>query len=98
VEKTKHIAILGGGPSGLFAYKQLIASRENALEIDIFERKNLLGAGMPYSIEGAGREHITNVSGNEIPPLVTSVSEWIATVPNDILSSYGIDPTHFNDY
>jgi uncharacterized NAD(P)/FAD-binding protein YdhS len=99
VEKTtQNIAILGGGPSGLFAYKQLIASGQNALEIEIFERKSVLGAGMPYSIEGAGKEHITNVSGNEIPQLVTSVSEWIETVPTAILSSYGIDPDHFNDY
>ncbi|RYG09752.1 MAG: hypothetical protein EOO07_23330, partial [Chitinophagaceae bacterium] len=47
--KKKRIAILGGGPSGLFLFKKLIASGNTAIEIDIFERRNRLGAGMPYS-------------------------------------------------
>jgi uncharacterized NAD(P)/FAD-binding protein YdhS len=36
------------------------------LDISIFENKKELGCGMPYSREGAGEVHITNVSGNEI--------------------------------
>lgn len=97
--KTKqHIAILGGGPSGLFMFKRLIESKAAHLRIDIFEKNKQLGAGMPYSEEGACDEHITNVSGNEIPDLVTPVSEWVKTLPEQILRRFKIDPSRLNDY
>lgn len=96
-DKTR-IAILGGGPSGLFMFKRLVESGNSDLEIDIFEKKNILGAGMPYSKDGANDEHITNVSGNEIPELVTSISEWIKTISKDTVDHFHIDPEKFNDY
>ena len=99
VEKQKkRIAILGGGPSGLFIYKRLIESGETDFEIDIFEKKNQLGAGMPYSIDGANDEHVTNVSDNEVPTIVTSMSEWIYTAPAYLLERFKIDPSEFNEY
>ncbi|MET4142030.1 FAD/NAD(P)-binding protein [Pedobacter sp. UYP1] len=98
MENIKHIGILGGGPSGLFMFKRLIESGSTALMIKIFERKNKLGSGMPYSLEGANDEHITNVSSNEIPLLVTSLSDWIKSVPKDTLDKFHIDPLRFNEY
>ncbi|RCH56883.1 hypothetical protein DJ568_00240 [Mucilaginibacter hurinus] len=79
-------------------YKQLIQSGISGLHVVIYEKNSCLGCGMPYSHSGAADEHITNVSGNEIPELVTSVSDWIYTVPKDTLDKYGIDPKKFNDY
>lgn len=95
---TLRIAVLGGGPSALFIYKRLIESGKNTIEINIYEKGDRLGAGMPYSRAGANDEHITNVSGNEIPDIVTPVAEWIASVPKDTLDKFGIDPTGFNEY
>lgn len=92
------IAILGGGPSALFIYKRLVESGQQNLEIHIFEKSNRLGAGMPYSADGANDEHITNVSGNEIPDIVTPVAEWICSVPKDTLDKYHIDAKSFNEY
>jgi hypothetical protein len=92
------IAILGGGPSGLYMLKRLIESSRTDIRITIIEKNNQLGAGMPYSKDGACKEHITNVSGNEIPVFVTGVQEWIATLPKETLQHYGIDPDKFNDY
>ncbi|MDT3405279.1 FAD/NAD(P)-binding protein [Mucilaginibacter terrae] len=92
------IAIVGGGPSGLFMYKQLINCGNTGLHITIYEKGNCLGCGMPYSHAGAADEHITNVSGNEIPELVTSVEQWIQNVSPDTLNKYRIDPASFNDY
>ncbi|MBB6271072.1 putative NAD(P)/FAD-binding protein YdhS [Pedobacter cryoconitis] len=94
----KRIAILGGGPGGLFMYKRLIESENKALEIHIFERKGYLGAGMPYSSEGANDEHITNVSDNEIPEIFNSISEWVKTAPEDLLNRFKIIPEKFNEY
>jgi hypothetical protein len=98
LKDKKRIAILGGGPSGLFMYKRFVDAKRTDLIVDIFERKNQLGTGMPYSKEGANDEHITNVSGNEIPELVTSIEEWIQTVAPDTLRRFHIDPENFNDY
>jgi uncharacterized NAD(P)/FAD-binding protein YdhS len=92
------IAILGGGPSGLFMFKRLVDANQSNLNITIFERKNRLGAGMPYSDEGANQEHITNVSGNEIPQLVTPLHDWVKTISKDTLLKYNIDAERFNEY
>ena len=98
MEEKLRIAVLGGGPAGLFIYKRLVDSARSNLEVTVFERKNQLGAGMPYSADGANDEHITNVSGNEIPELATPLAEWIKTVDRDTLNKYCLDPDRFNEY
>jgi uncharacterized NAD(P)/FAD-binding protein YdhS len=95
---NKRIAILGGGPSGLFIYKRLVESGVKNFEVDIFERKSQLGSGMPYSPEGANDEHITNVSDNEVPEIVTSMADWIKTAPQELLERFNMDPDKFNEY
>lgn len=96
--KLEHTAIIGAGPSGLFMLKRLLENGDPRRVISIFEKKYVLGSGMPYSDEGANREHITNVSANEIPDLVTSVADWLETVPLEVLDSFGIRRNHFNEY
>jgi hypothetical protein len=96
--KKKRIAILGGGPSALFVYKRFVESGKTDLEIHIFERKNKIGPGMPYSFDGANDEHITNVSDNEIPEIVTTIEEWIQTVPNETLQRFKLSRERFNEY
>lgn len=93
-----HIGVLGGGPSGLFVYKRLLESGMQGLAITIFEKNTRLGAGMPYSPEGANEEHVTNVSGNEIPELATSIAEWIRTASPALLQRFDMVPEKFNDY
>jgi len=92
------IAIIGGGPSGLFMYKRLVESKRKDLQIDIFERRAHLGAGMPYSNEGANEEHITNVSDNEIPVIFNSIADWVKTAPKSLLEKYNINTENFNEY
>ncbi|MFW0716150.1 FAD/NAD(P)-binding protein [Pedobacter sp. N23S346] len=94
----QRIAILGGGPSGLFMYKRLVESEIKHLVIDIFERKNSLGSGMPYSEEGANKEHITNVSDNEIPVIFNSIEDWVKIAPKSILTKFDINVDTFNEY
>lgn len=92
------IAIIGGGPAALFMFKRLVESGINNLHISIFERKQILGAGMPYSTEGANEEHVTNVSDNEIPKIVCSVEEWLEMAPRDTLDRFHIHKENFNEF
>ncbi|WP_293313445.1 FAD/NAD(P)-binding protein [Pedobacter sp. UBA5917] len=94
----KKIAIIGGGPSGLFMYKRLTEADKVDYEITIFERKDYLGAGMPYSGEGANVEHITNVSDNEIPVIYNSIEDWVKIAPKAILKKFDINEAKFNEY
>lgn len=73
-ERTK-IALIGGGPAALFMYKQLLDT-DLKISVTVFEKSGRLGAGMPYSSCGAGLEHVTNVSSNEIPELPQTPIEW----------------------
>ncbi len=95
---TKRIAILGGGPSGLFMYKRLVESGRTDLDITIYEKSNRLGMGMPYSPAGACDEHVTNVSDNEISEIVTTIKEWMRTAPHDLLQRFKMRPEDFNEY
>lgn len=94
----KKVAIIGGGPSGLFIFKRLVEANPKNVQIEIFEKKSELGSGMPYSKDGANEEHITNVSGNEIPALVTSLSGWVQTLEPDYLQQFNMNADSFNEY
>lgn len=93
----KKIAIVGGGPSAMFIIKKLLD--ENAhVQIEVFEKSDVLGAGMPYSKFGALDEHVTNVSPNEIPTIETSFAEWIGDCEQSTLNAFGIDAKDFNEF
>lgn len=94
----KSIAIIGGGPAALFLYKHLTANRPGNFSVDIFESNHELGAGMPYSKQGANKEHIANVSANEIPDLLTDALEWINKQPQELLDEFNIDRKSFHQY
>lgn len=94
----KRIGIIGGGPAALFLYKRIIEHATKPLSVTIFEKKNEIGAGMPYSSAGAGKEHVTNVSGNEIPTLVTPVRDWLSECPSLLLNQFDMEPSMFNDF
>ena len=94
----KKIAIIGGGPSGLFMYKTLVEKQDKNLIIHIYEKKKTLGAGMPYSEEGSNGEHVTNVSANEIPTFPISLMEWIKTLPEEHLKKYNLDKNKVHEF
>lgn len=98
MQQNIHVAIIGGGPSGLFMYKRLVEENIAGLKVSIFESRKQLGAGMPYSYEGATPEHLTNVSDHEIPALVSTIEDYVQSLSETTLRSYGIDVDDFNRY
>lgn len=92
------IGIVGAGPSGLFVYKRLIETGNTNFQIELFEKKDVLGCGIPYGKEGALPEHITNVSGNEIPELPVGLTDWIKKQSPEMLQHYNINQKDFDAY
>ncbi len=97
-ERKKRISLLGGGPSALFAFKSLLETGRKDIFIIIFESGDELGKGFPYSLSGAAKEHITNVSSNEIPELSESLKDWVIAQDDELLHLYGIDRSSFHQY
>ncbi len=93
-----HIGILGGGPAALFTLKRFAETFTAEASVTIIERNSQLGAGMPYSTDGACHEHITNVSDREIPAIVSSLTHWIKHAPQSLLKEFNIDPASFDEY
>lgn len=95
--RQKSIALIGGGPAALFMYKRLVEESDVEM-ITIFEKGSLLGVGMPYGKNGASWEHITNVSGNEIPEMVTPLQDWLENEGREHAKTFNVDPARFSDY
>lgn len=91
------LAVVGGGPSALLIFKRLLERGDRSLKVTLFERKPHLGRGMPYDDEGANREHVTNVSSNELPELAQSLTEWIASLPQAELDEFGLRREQFSE-
>lgn len=93
---VKAAAIVGGGPAALMVTKRLLEVPGSNIAIHIFESTDRLGQGMPYSSQGAGIEHVTNVSGDELPDLVTPLTEWVRSQPASLLQQFGVDGSSFH--
>ncbi len=91
------IALVGGGPSALFVYKRLVESQRSDIEVEIFERSDRLGVGMPYGPAGAEPEHITNVSSSELPELPETLESWVKRLPEKKLQEHRIRLESFHE-
>jgi hypothetical protein len=91
------LAIVGGGPAGFMIFNRLVESGRKDLQIDIFEASSRLGSGMPYSEAGALKEHVTNVSSDELPELSQMLDEYILGLPDDTLGEFGIERDKFHE-
>ena len=75
------LALVGGGPAALFMCKRLCEDHGNITTLHIFERHERLGVGMPYGRHGAEKEHMANVSANELPALIEDFETYISKHP-----------------
>jgi hypothetical protein len=88
---SKTIALIGGGPAALFLLKHIISKKLIPEKILIFEKNEHLGMGMPYSTSGSGREHVANVSANELPELIHDIEDFIKDHHTEDFSEYIVE-------
>lgn len=93
---SSHIAIVGTGPTGIYAFKHLVELGA-ADAVTLFEKSEHAGVGMPYSPETASKAMLANIASIEIPPVTSSYLEWLETLEPDYLRSYGLDPDDLDE-
>lgn len=83
------IAIVGAGPSAVYALKRLVAS-ERPLSITVFEAGTRPGVGTPYDRAQNSPAMLANIASIELPPVCQTLLEWLETRPAATLSESGI--------
>ncbi|MCB5205445.1 FAD/NAD(P)-binding protein [Neorhizobium sp. T786] len=77
----KRVAIVGSGPTAIYALQNLIAS-PTPLAITVFEAESVAGKGTPYQRDINDPAMLSNIPSVEIPELPQSLVEWLATLPD----------------
>jgi len=93
----KDIALIGGGPAALLSLKHILKSNLSVHSIFIFEKNDRLGVGMPYGEKGSCKEHVANVSANELPDLASSFQDYLHRFPSKHFPDFA-DAENFNPY
>lgn len=95
------VAIVGTGPTGIYAFKALLDQTRTAgappSTIWLFEKGDQAGVGMPYSAQTADRSMLANIASIEIPPLTQSYLGWMTDQPAAVLRRFGLDPDDLDD-
>ncbi|MGI9652254.1 FAD/NAD(P)-binding protein [Chryseobacterium sp. RLHN22] len=91
------IAIIGGGPAALMILKHILKQSVQPKNIYIFEKNERFGAGMPYGKLGSLKEHVANVSANELPELVDTFKQYLKENPSSDFKDFS-DSENFNPY
>lgn len=92
----QRIAIVGTGPTGLYAFDSLVKSDVPAT-FDLFERGDRAGVGMPYSAESSSRVMLANIASIEIPPLFSPYLDWLRTLPQAHLDRFSLNHAALHD-
>lgn len=93
---SKKIAVIGTGPTGIYALKFLV-EMEGADSVTLFEKGDDAGVGMPYSPETASKAMLANIASIEIPPVTSTYLDWLEEQDPDLIRSYGIDPDDLDE-
>lgn len=93
---TKRIAIVGTGPTGIYCLQQLLRLGR-PLAVEMFEKADQAGIGMPYSPETSSKSMLANIASIEIPPVVDHYLDWLQAQPEARILSYGLEPEDLDD-
>lgn len=83
------IAIIGSGPTGIYALKGLVGATL-PLSITVYEESPDAGKGTPYHPAVNDRAMLSNIASIEIPPIVDTLVGWLASLSDDELNVIGL--------
>ena len=90
------IAIIGGGPTALFAVQKLISST-SPLTVEIFEQFGQIGPGMPYREGLNDPRMLANIASREMPRLLTPFADWLRAQDEKFLAGFGIERANISE-
>ena len=85
----KTIAIVGGGPTALYALQALV-DQARPVRVSIFERSASLGRGTPYDPELNHPELLANIASFELPSVGQTLAQWLRALPAALRRRYGV--------
>jgi uncharacterized NAD(P)/FAD-binding protein YdhS len=91
-----HIAIIGAGPSALYALQALLRSG-GPLEVTIYEAGATAGVGVPYDPARTDPSMLANIASVEIPPLGPSLEAWLKSLPDAELTRLRVERASITD-
>lgn len=83
------IAIVGTGPSAIYALQRLLGCRKH-LVITLFEAGKVAGVGTPYDPRLNSVEMLANIASVEIPPVGETLLEYLSGCDDAALEAIGV--------
>lgn len=90
------IAIVGTGPSAIYALEGLVGCRK-PLVITLFEAGKTAGVGTPYDPRSNSVEMLANIASVEIPPVGATLLEYLAACDDEALDAIGLSRAGLSD-
>lgn len=92
----KRVAIIGSGPTAIFALQDLVKCSD-ALDIAIFERTDVAGKGTPYQRGINDLAMLSNIPSIEVPALPVMLHDWLALQSDEYLNEIGVARSEITD-
>lgn len=93
--RNNQLAIIGSGPTSIYLLKKISDNipllKKDIGTITIFEKRTILGMGMPYNPETTDKFNIANITSNEIPELPQSFGDWLRLQKRKLLKECDIN-------
>ena len=86
-----NVALVGAGPTSIYAIQALLAGPKKPACITVFERQRRPGQGTPYSPNWSDPIMLANIASIEIPALPQRLVDWLKNEPDARLASFGIE-------
>lgn len=91
------IAFIGAGPTTIYTLHALLAAARTSLRILIFEEQDVAGRGTPYRPGWNDPAMLSNIASIEIPPLESSLVDWLREQTAERLRDWEIDPATIDE-
>ena len=90
------VAIVGSGPTALYALKNLLRARL-PLSVTLIEKDAVAGRGMPYSDTANSPAMLANIASIEIPPVTETLVQWLTRQDDRRLEDLGTHRSAINE-
>jgi len=101
MSQKSRLAVIGSGPSAIYFLKHFLEQShelaEKIVSIAIYEKGTYMGMGMPYSPAMVEKSNLANISSEEMPPLLTTLTDWLRGLDDSTLHELNIERRKVNE-